>query len=155
MTTDPIMADIMAAIAVLQGGDRAGGKAKLEAIWSRIEHDPQPFHECTLAHYLADAQDNIADELAWDLRALAAGQRCSDADVQANGGGHEIAAFMPSMHASLADDYLRLGDLTLSREHIAEARRFIDHLPDDGYGQLLRHGIERIAQKLEAADRTA
>jgi hypothetical protein len=38
-----------------------------------IANDPAPIHECALSHYMADAQDDIADELAWDLSALNAG----------------------------------------------------------------------------------
>jgi hypothetical protein len=152
VTTDPIMADIMAAIAVLQGGDRADGKAKLEAIWSRIESDPQPIHECTLAHYLADAQNNLADELAWDLRALDAGLRCSDADAQQHSRALSIAAFMPSLHVNLAEDYFKLGDKDRSRQHIASAREAVSHLADDGYGRMIRGGIERLARRLGPTD---
>jgi hypothetical protein len=151
MTTDPIMADIMAAIGVLLGGDRAGGKAKLEAIWSRIAGNPQPIHECTLAHYMADAQDDIADELAWDLRALDAGLRSTDADARQHSSAPSIAAFMPSLHINLSEDYFKLGDFARSRQHLASARDAAHHLSDDGYGRMLRGSIDRLTEKLETA----
>src|SRR6202044_3354999 len=75
---DPIAAEIAAAAGVLRGGARSGGRCALEAVWSRIAADPEPLHECVLAHHLADAQDDPADELAWDIRALDAGLRCAD-----------------------------------------------------------------------------
>jgi hypothetical protein len=96
-SNDPIMTEIMAAIALLHGGDLSGARARLEAIWSRIADDPQPIHECTLSHYLADAQSDMADELAWDIRALNAALRCTDADAHRHSQALSIAAFMTSL----------------------------------------------------------
>jgi hypothetical protein len=151
MTPDPIMAEIMAAIALLHGGDRVGARGKFEAIWARIAADPQPMHECVLSHYMADAQDKLAEELAWDIRALDAALRCTEDEAKRHGPGLSIAAFMPSLHTNLADDYFRLGDLARSRERLAAARACSNSLGDDGYGQLIRGGIERLAARLEAA----
>jgi hypothetical protein len=148
MTTDPIMDEIMAAIVVLHRGNRAGGRSELESIWARIADDPQPIHACTLAHYMADAQDNLQDELAWDLRALDAALSCTDADAQRHSQAMSIAAFMPSLHLNLADDYLKLGDLTRARNHLASARTFTDKLADDGYGLMIGRGIERVAREV-------
>jgi hypothetical protein len=149
MTTDLVMAEILAAIGLLHGGDRSGGRAKLEAIWSRISHDAEPIHECTLSHYMADAQDDVTQELAWDIRALDAALRCTDTDAQRQSQALSIAAFMPSLHANLAEDYFKLGDVALSKTHLATARDFASALQDDAYGQMLRGGIERLARKLE------
>ena len=155
MTADPIMTEIMAAIAILQSGDRADGRRQLEAIWSRISDAPEPIHECTLAHYMADAQDDIADELAWDLRALNAALRCTDNDAQRHSQAVSIAAFMPSLHINLAEDYLNLGDVARSREHLASARGFCAELADDGYGRMIQRGIERIAKQVGASSNTS
>jgi hypothetical protein len=151
VTNDPIMVEIMAAIARLQGGDRAGGRSALEAIWARIADDPAPFHACVLSHYLADAQDDLGDELAWDLRALEAALRCDEAAAQTHGLPLSIAAFMPSLQLNLADDYFQLGDLSRSREHLVAAREVIGALGDDGYGDLIRGGLARLERKLAEA----
>lgn len=148
--TDSTMAGIFGAIERLQSGDRDGARAQLAAIWARIESAPEPIHECTLAHYMADTQDAIADELSWDLRALNAALRCTDADAQQHSQAFSIGAFMPSLHLNLADDYFRLGDIEPARMHLASARSFADRLSDDPYGQMIRGGIERLAKKLEA-----
>jgi hypothetical protein len=148
-TPDPIMADIFAAHALLQGGDRAGARRDLEAVWARIEADPDPMHECTLAHYMADAQDNPADELAWDHRALDAGLRCTDNDAWRHSQVRSIAAFMPSLHLSLAEDYFKFGDMPHSRHHLALAREFAGKLADDAYGQTIRERIERMPKRLD------
>jgi hypothetical protein len=150
MTDDPIMTDIMAAIAVLHGGDRAEARSRLHAVWSRIADDPQPFHECVLSHYMADAQEALEAELAWDLRALDAARRCTDAEAQRHQQGFSISAFMPSLHVNLAEDYLRLGDFARSRDHLASARSFIGNLAGDPYGQMIRRGVERLAMRLDA-----
>lgn len=148
MTDDPIMTEIFAAIALLQGGDRLGGRKALETIWARIADAPAPLHACTLAHYMADAQDDLADELAWDIRALEAALRCTDAEAQRQGQGLPIAAFMPSLHINLADDYFRLGDVVRSRNHLEAAQSFAGHLANDSYGRMIHGGIARLASKL-------
>jgi hypothetical protein len=148
MTTDPITAEIMAANQMVRDGDRAGGRALLEAIWSRIE-GVSPIHECLLAHHMADVQDVPAQELAWDLRALEAAGRCTDDDVRRHTPTTTLTAFMPSLHMSLAQDYLRLRDIARSREHLAAAQRFAGVLADDAYGELIRGAMARLAQRLD------
>ena len=152
MTGDATMTEIIAAIALLQGGNRSAARRQFEAIWSRIESDPLAFQECVLSHYMADAQDEIADELAWDLRALDAALRCTDADAQHYQQSLSIPSFMPSLHLNLADDYFKLGDFARSRSHLESARTFTGNLGDNGYGQMIHRGIERLAQKLELDD---
>lgn len=51
-------------------GDREEARQRLLDLWAEIGEHGDPLHRCTLAHYLADTQDDPADELAWDLRAL-------------------------------------------------------------------------------------
>ena len=151
MTNDPVMADIKAAIALLHGGDRAAAREGLQAIWQAIAANAQPIHECTLAHYMADAQQDITEELAWDIRALAAAERCTDADARQHSQAASIAAFMPSLHLNLGEDYFKLGNFARAREHAASAHAFIARLADDAYGQLIRRGVERLQAKLTAA----
>jgi hypothetical protein len=150
VSTDPIMVEIMSAIAVLRGGDRSGGRSQLAAIWSRIADNPEPMHECALSHSMADTQDDLADELAWDIRALNAALRCTDTDAQRHSEAPSIAAFMPSLHVNLAEDYFKLSDIARSKDHLASARIFLSALPDNAYAQLIRGGIERLAKHLDA-----
>jgi hypothetical protein len=145
VTPDPIVTEMMAAVAMAQGGDRVGGRHRLEALLARLEDDPDPFHECVLSHHLADLQDDLADELAWDLRALEAASRCTEARHQAS-----IAGSMASLHASLGYDYLKLRDVARSRHHLAEARGFTHHRADDAYGRLVLGGIDGLAKRLDA-----
>lgn len=145
MTTDPFTADLMAATALLRGGDKVGARVRLQALWDRIIGDP--VHEFVLAHQMADAQDDAKEELAWDLRALEAAQRSSDADVQRHYPQATLASFMPSLHINLAEDYFKLGDREQSRAHLTAAQSLAHHLGADAYGDLLRRGIERMATR--------
>ena len=147
--TDPFTTDLMAATAPMRAGDKAASRVALQALWDRIAGNS--VHEFVLAHQMADAQDDPKEELAWDLRALASAQRCTDADVQRHYPQATLASFMPSLHINLAEDYFKLGDLEQSRAHLTLAQSFAHHLAADAYGDLLRRGIERIAKKLEAA----
>ena len=59
------MARLGEAIARSQQGHRRGARG-LSPIWAEIADDGDPLHRCTLAHHLADVQDDPRDELAWD-----------------------------------------------------------------------------------------
>jgi hypothetical protein len=61
---------------------------------------------------------------------------------------------MPSLHANLAGDYLKLRDTARASDHLASARRFVGELPDDAYGQLIRRGIDYLAMRLSAAEQS-
>jgi len=48
-------------------------------VWTEIGgEDGDPFHVCALAHSMADVQNDVHEELLWDLRALAAADLLTD-----------------------------------------------------------------------------
>jgi hypothetical protein len=150
-THDPIMVEIFAARARFRTGDLSGAQSRFETIWSRIGPHPEPMHEVYLSHYLADLQPDPATELTWDLRALSAAER--GVGPQARGDADSIAtltAFMPSLHLNLAANYLRLGDLERSRQHVAQARPSARELADDSYGRCIRARLEQLTSDLAA-----
>lgn len=140
--------ELMAATAMVRAGDRAGGRDRLEAMLARLIEDPDPVVECVVCHHLADTQDDLTDELNWDLRALDASLRCTEAQAQRH--QLSIGLFKPSLYVNLAEDYFKLGDLAQSREHLTTARELTGHLADDAYGQMILRGIERLAGQLAA-----
>jgi hypothetical protein len=148
MSDDPIMQQVNAAIALLHGGERAAAKAQFEAIWASIAQDPDPFHECTLAHFMADAQDDPAAELAWDLRALEAARRVPQRRAGNSHAGLAMRTFFPSLHLNVADAYRRLGDMVAARKHLEEGAALAGALPQDGYGAMIRGGFERLRARL-------
>jgi hypothetical protein len=63
-----------------------------------------------------------------------------------------VAGLYPSLHPNLAECYRKLGDLGRAREHLQRARAGIGALGDDEYGQLIRGGLDRLAQQLTPGD---
>lgn len=132
--TDPVMGEIQEAVAL---GDAAAARQRFAELWDRVE---DPFHRCALAHHAADVQADPADELRWDARALAAADAVPDRTA--------VAGFYPSLHLNLADVHRRLGDVEQAVHHLTRARATVDTLPDDGYGRMIRGGIDRCEARM-------
>jgi hypothetical protein len=121
-------------------------------IWEDIGGEQgDPLHVCVLAHSMADVQDDVHQELMWDLRALAAADQVTDEQVAQAGVPLSVAGLYPSLHLNLSECYRKLGDLARAREHLQQARAGIGALGDDEYGQLIKSGLERIAEQLDNA----
>jgi hypothetical protein len=152
MTTNPEAMDrIMAAVAVLHAGDQAKARALFATLWEDAEVSRDPARRCVLAHYAADAQDDIAQELAWDQRALAAAEAASDATIVVGDTTLSISAFLPSLHLNLGDVCRRSGLLERAWDHAVQARAASVVLAQDGYGTAVRAAIERLADRLADA----
>lgn len=148
--TDETMARIVAAIEQGRAGDTSGARAELGLLWEEIGPGGDPLHRCTLAHFMADLQDDDRDELTWDERALDAATALTDARAQEYHSSLQARALLPSLHLNLADDHRRLGAADRAREHLAAARVSLPDLPEDGYGTLIRSGFDHVAAALEA-----
>ncbi|MFG2710447.1 hypothetical protein ACGFX2_07765 [Streptomyces goshikiensis] len=175
---DAVMTRIGQAVILLHAGDREEARNRLGEIWAEIGAEGDSLHRCTLAHYMADAQDDPADELAWDLRALTAadglrpgeepapepgrpqGREPGRAPGQGAGQGtaqsarpapqQAVRVFYPSLHLNLAADYVKLRRPEAARVHLARARAATGALADDGYGNGVRAAIARLERRLAA-----
>lgn len=144
------------AVMLLHGGDREEARNRLGALWTEMGEVGDALHRCTLAHYMADTQDDPGDELAWDLRALTAadgegGQRADRSVALVGEASPEMRALYPSLHLNLAADYLKLQRPDAARLHLDRARAAADALGDDGSGNYrdgVRAGIERLEARL-------
>ena len=146
---DEVMARVTAAVRRGQTGEPAAARQELEAIWAEVERGGgDDFHRCVIAHFLADLQDDLRDELMWDERALAAVDGVSDERAQTFHGSLRVRSFMPSLYLSVADDHRRLGDASRAHEFLAKARATSDALGDDAYGELVRGVLDDIARAL-------
>ncbi|MFF4233055.1 hypothetical protein [Streptomyces sp. NPDC001820] len=145
---DAVMTRIGQAIMLLHGGDREEARNRFGALWSEIGEAGDPLHRCTLAHYMADAQDDAGDELAWDLRALAAAEGLSEERLARHEVTLAVRAFYPSLHLNLAADYVKLDRPEPARAHLERARAATDALGDDGYGNGVRAAIDRLECRL-------
>ncbi|KIF66320.1 tetratricopeptide repeat protein [Streptomyces sp. AcH 505] len=142
---DTVMTRIGQAVMLLHGGDREEARNRFGAIWAEIGEAGEALHRCTLAHYMADTQDDPGDELAWDLRALTA----------ARGDSSAVRAFYPSLHLNLAADYVKLQRPEAARVHLDRARSASDALGDgpsgDGHDEGVRTAIDRLERRLDLA----
>ena len=150
MFADPALARIGEAVALNHGrGQPVAARDLFARLWDEIGGERgDPLHVCVLAHSMADVQDDVEQELLWDLRALEAAGRLTDARLAQAGVPQSVAGLSPSLHLNLADCYRRLGDPGRAREHLDRARADLGALGDDDYGRLIRDGLARLAQQL-------
>jgi hypothetical protein len=137
---DAVLTRIGQVVMLHHAGDREEARRRLLDLWTEIGAHGQPLHRCTLAHYLADTQDDPSDELAWDLRALSAADEAE--------GAVGLRGFYPSLHLNLAVDYVKLGRTEAARSHLHRARGAAAALGDDGYGDGVRAAITRLELRL-------
>ncbi|MEU1556856.1 hypothetical protein [Streptomyces scabiei] len=165
------MTRIGQAVMLHHGGDREEARHRLLQLWAEIGEDGTPLHRCTLAHYMADTQDDPDTELAWDLRALSAADELSGGRASGHatdrpavrladrpGGRTEecpdelaVRAFYPSLHLSLAADYAKLGRPVAARSHLRLARAALAVLDDGVHGYGIRTALGRLEARLDEA----
>ncbi|MDF3291686.1 MULTISPECIES: hypothetical protein [Streptomyces] len=138
-------------IMLLHGGDREEARSRFATLWQEIAEDGSPLHRCTLAHYMADTQDDPEDELAWDLRALGAANEIDRDDVAWHGHVLSIRGFYPSLYLNLASDYHKLGRNDIARDYLGRAWQTSDALSDDAYGDGIRAALDRLELRLAGA----
>ncbi|MFC0505210.1 tetratricopeptide repeat protein [Micromonospora costi] len=141
-------------------GQREAARDLFAQIWDEIGGERgDPLHVCVLAHSMADVQDDVRQELVWDQRALAAADLLTDERVAQAGVPMSVAGLYPSLHLNLGECYRKLGDLGRARDCLQRAQAGMGALGDDEYAQLIRSGLDRLAQQLasepaRAADET-
>src|SRR3712207_1028544 len=118
---DQTMAEIVAAVELGRGGARAEARRRLSDLWERVGPEGDPLHRVTLAHFLADLQDDVRAELHWDERALAAADDLTDEHAQQYDAALRVRGLLPSWHLNLADCLRRLGDMSGARQHPTQA----------------------------------
>ncbi len=137
--------EVVAAVGQAQQGMPGGREALLEQ-WSATSGDEHG-QRCVLAHYLADGEPELADEVAWDEVALREHALLAD-DALAAIGIPSAGAMAPSLHLNLGDGYRRQGRVVEARVQLEAGLAAVDTLGDDGYGALVRGGLDRLAERL-------
>ncbi|SFW90073.1 hypothetical protein [Amycolatopsis australiensis] len=146
--TDDVLVAIDAGLRQHIGGDRAGAYATFARLWESIGPDGDPLHRVALAHHMADVCDDPAEELEWDLRALAAADSLTDSRVQEHHSSLAVRGFYPSLHLNLGEDYRKLGRLEEAREQLALAKSRLAALGDDDYAAGIRSALDGLAERL-------
>ena len=152
MITDPTLLRINHGVQLHHGhGQPEAAREVFAEIWDEIGGTQgDPLHVCVLAHAMADVQDDVHQELLWDQRALTAADQLTDDHVVQAGVALPVAGLYPSLHLNLGECYRKLGDLDHARAHLRQAQASIGVLGDDGYGQLIRGGLDRLAHLLSS-----
>ena len=123
---DEIRTKVGEGIELLHQGERAAASALFAQLWSKIGEHGDPLHRCALAHWMADAQDEPREELAWDLRALEAVGSISEGRAQEASAAVTVSGFYPSLHLNLGEDYRKLGDQQKAAEHLVLGRAHVE-----------------------------
>jgi hypothetical protein len=123
------------------------GEGKLEEAhkiflqaWNESTNDLEKF---TSAHYVARHQKTVADKLHWDKTALNLALRINDESMRAN---------YPSLYLNIAKFYDDLNDHNNSEKNYQLAFSFANLLPDDGYGKMIKQGIENGIKRIAAKE---
>jgi hypothetical protein len=75
----------------------------------------------------------------------------TDERAAAAGAAGSVAAFYPSLHLNLGEDYRKLGDAAEARRHLDLGWRAAASLGDDPYGAMIRSGLDGLASRLSSA----
>ncbi|CAL9378847.1 hypothetical protein [Streptomyces sp. enrichment culture] len=145
---DAVMTRIGQVVMLHHAGDREEARRRFLTLWAEIGEHGDALHRCTLAHYMADTQDDPDAELAWDLRALTAAEELTDDRLAAHEGAPAVRALYPSLHLNLAADYVKLGRPDAARTHLQRASEASEALADDTYGDGVRAAIGRLELRL-------
>lgn len=105
--------------------------------WEKSVTDTEKF---TAAHYLARVQDSVPEKLKWDQTALDLALRISSAEVK---------SAYPSLYLNIGKCYEDLQCKKEALEHYTLARACIMYLKNDGYGQMIRAGIEAGIERVK------
>ncbi|MFE9250652.1 hypothetical protein [Streptomyces sp. NPDC007088] len=146
---DAVLTRIGQVAILLHAGDREEARSRFTALWAEIGEDGDPLHRCTLAHYMADAQDDPRRELDWDLRALAAAASLRADRLSRGRLAPEVRSLAPTLHLNLAADYLKLDRPREARAHLGRARAASEALGDDPYGDGVRAALTRLGHRLD------
>lgn len=99
---------------------------------------------------MADAQDDVREELRWDLLAFEAASNARPEEFDDRFPGMSLASFFPSLHLNLASCYERSGEIGLARKHAICAAAAAPSLAESPLGKLTADAITRLNARLDA-----
>jgi tetratricopeptide (TPR) repeat protein len=105
--------------------------------WNAAANDREKF---TAAHYVARQQKSVADKLKWDQAALNLALKIGDEDIK---------GAYPSLYLNIAKCYEDLNEFDKAHENYQSALKFTTSLLDDGYGSMIRSGINKGIERVQ------
>jgi tetratricopeptide (TPR) repeat protein len=97
--------------------------------WNESTDD---FEKFTSAHFVARHQPSVRDKLKWDELALSHAEKINNDSIKGS---------LPSLLLNIGKCHEDLNDFELARIYYMKAHHYIEFLPDDGYGHMIKSGI--------------
>jgi tetratricopeptide (TPR) repeat protein len=104
--------------------------AAFNQAWEQATND---FEKFIAAHYIARHQKSVADKLIWDKTSLQLALNIKEDGIEGT---------YPSLYLNIAKCYEDLNDFAQAKENYQNALTYTSFLGDDGYGNMIRAGIE-------------
>ena len=143
---DDLMEKLQSIIQISQSGDSKKARILFDEIIPSLGNDP--LHNCIFAHYMADVQEEFEKELYWDLKSLECLDNLTDERLKQFNSNLNQKGFYASIYLNIAEDYKKNDMIKNSNKYIKLAEESIGELKEDGYGNMIKHGIERIKEKI-------
>jgi hypothetical protein len=140
------MEKIQSVIQISQSGDQGKARILFDEIIPSLGNDP--LHNCIFAHYMSDVQVEMEKELYWDLKSLEYLEKLTDERLKQFNANLNQKGFYASIYLNIAEDYRKNNLIEYSNRYVNLAEKSIAELEDDGYGNMIKHGIERIKEKI-------
>lgn len=110
-------------------GNIALAQKLFQGAWEDSNTD---FEKFIAAHYQARNKADIQEELKWNLEALRWAALIPEDGMK---------VYFPSLHLSAGQSYEKLDDKENAELHYKSAATYLEYLPNDGYGNMIRNGI--------------
>jgi hypothetical protein len=104
------------------------------------EESRSDFEKFTAAHFVARHQETVSDKLKWDLTALEMALKVKDENIKGS---------FPSLYLNIGKCYEDLNDIDLARKNYQFAYSYVDFLPEDGYGKMIKSGISAGLERVK------
>lgn len=143
---DELMQKIQAAIATSQSGRRDLAITEFAALLPLLGNDA--LYHCIFGHFMADLQEDPAEELFWDLQSLHYLHVLSNDRLKEFHPSLNKSGFYASVYLNIADGYRRNNDVIRAKEYLVLADEAVQFLPSDGYGRMIAAGIARLRESL-------
>jgi len=136
--SNPVVQLCVKGIETEYSGNLEAANSLYQQAWVLANND---LEYLTAAHYLARAQSDPAETLKWNLLALEHAGKTKDQD---------IASFMPSLYLNVAKSHEDLDNSSKAHDYYLLARQNAGTLEKDGYGNMIRKGIEAGLERITA-----
>lgn len=140
MTFDPSNPVIALCIA---GIEREGTPAEALALYTQAwAARTDDFEASVASHYLARLQPTPELTLHWNAVALAHAELVTD---------ERLATLLPSLCLNLAESYRLAGNMAEAGRVARRGQQALAGLPAGGYAEMVRGGLVRLLERLDAA----